>query len=66
MFGRKRTPTDVKVVQYVDAKGHHRWRAVSVVNGRILAMSSESYVDVRDCQQAIRALWPDGIEVEQR
>ncbi len=66
MFGRKRTPSTVKVVVYRDVEGRWRWRAAATVNAKILAMSSEAYNDVRDAQQAIRALWPDGVEVEQR
>ena len=65
MFGRKRDPGAVRVEIYRSRNGW-RWRARSVENQEILAVASEAYADVRDCQQAVRTLWPDGVEIEHR
>lgn len=63
---RNRKPSDVKVVLYLDKEEKTRWRAVAKSNGKILATSSEAYNDPRDARQAISALWPDGVEIEER
>ncbi|ACC42333.1 hypothetical protein MMAR_3925 [Mycobacterium marinum M] len=40
-----------------------RWRAINGGNHRVLAVSSEAYVNEADCRAAIRQLFGTGTEV---
>jgi uncharacterized protein YegP (UPF0339 family) len=56
----------MKVIIYEDLRGEWRWRLVAA-NGRIVADSSEGYVDatnVRDAVEKITAAFEDGITIE--
>jgi uncharacterized protein YegP (UPF0339 family) len=56
----------MKVVIYEDLRGEWRWRLVAA-NGRIVADSSEGYVDatnVRDAVEKITAAFEGGITIE--
>lgn len=44
-----------KIEYYVDAKGEHRWR-LRAANGKIIAASTEGYVERRNAQLNVKAI----------